>query len=144
VISGGRAACERAVNLAGDVGCRAVQLKVAGAFHSPLMQSAADELGRVLATVEIKPPRIPVLSNVTGEYHRDPESIRRLLCEQVTKPVRWQAGMERMLADGFTSFIEVGPNRVLTGMMRKIQRKAEAISVGTLEAVKKREYVAAN
>jgi [acyl-carrier-protein] S-malonyltransferase len=136
VISGSQAACERAAAAADEFGCRAVALKVAGAFHSPLMQSAADQLGEVLDGIDVKAPQIPVLSNVTGEYHTDADSIRHLLQEQVVRPVRWQSCVERLIAGGFERFVEVGPNRVLTGMMRKIKRRVQAVSIGTLEDVR--------
>ncbi len=135
VISGAKGACARAVELADEVGCRAVALKVAGAFHSPLMQSAADELGQVLASTTINEPRIPVLSNVTSDYHSSPDSIRELLQKQVTSPVRWQASVERLLGEGYDRFVEAGPGRVLTGMMRKIDRKAPTANVGTVDQV---------
>lgn len=135
VISGAAAACDRATRLAEEFGLRAVPLKVAGAFHSPLMQPAADRLGQVLAETEIRPPRIPVLSNVTGEPHGDPASIRRLLQQQVTHAVRWQGCVERLLADGCDRFVEVGPNRVLTGLMRKIDRKAATICLNSWESI---------
>ena len=135
VISGTKAACDRAMSLSDELGCRAVALKVAGAFHSPLMCEAADELGKVLADTPINKPRIGVLSNVTADYHTEPDKIRELLKEQVTSPVRWQASIERWLSEGFDNFVEVGPNRVLTGMMRKIARKTPAVSIGTAEAV---------
>jgi [acyl-carrier-protein] S-malonyltransferase len=136
VLSGSKGACERAASRAEEFGCKAVPLKVAGAFHSPLMQPAADGLARTLAETQIHAPRVAVLSNVTTQPHADPASIRRLLTEQLTQPVRWHACMERLLQDGFDTFVEVGPNRVLAGLMRKIDRKARTINVGTLEAVR--------
>ncbi|NOX59164.1 MAG: ACP S-malonyltransferase [Planctomycetes bacterium] len=139
VISGDQSACDRAVDIAGERGFRAVALKVAGAFHSSLMQSAADGLAEVLADVEISAPQMPVLSNVTGAYHSDPASIRTLLVQQVTQPVRWQSCMERLIADGYESFVEIGPNRVLKGLMRKINRNAKTVNIGTIEDIRKQE-----
>jgi [acyl-carrier-protein] S-malonyltransferase len=136
VLSGAKSACARAAARAEEFGMKAVPLKVAGAFHSPFMQPAADGLSKVLAEVEIRPPRIPVLSNVTAAPHADPASIRRSLTEQLTKPVRWQGCMEYLLGHGFDTFVEVGPSRVLSGLMRKINRQARTVSVGTLEAVR--------
>lgn len=136
VVSGDKAACDRAVVVASEQGFRAIPLKVAGAFHSPLMQSAADGLADLLASVNIETPRLPVVSNVTGDYHSDPESIRKLLVEQVTQPVRWQNCIERLLGDGYQEFVEIGPNRVLKGLMRKIDRSAKAISIGKIEDVR--------
>ena len=142
VISGSRAACERAVEMADEVGCRAVPLKVAGAFHSPLMQPAADALGEVLASTPVKEPQVPVISNVTADYHGDAASIRTRLQQQVTSPVRWQASMERLIAEGYDRIIEVGPNRVLCGLMRKIDRKFTALNLGTAADLEKQELLA--
>jgi [acyl-carrier-protein] S-malonyltransferase len=135
VISGSRAACARAVALAGEVGCRAVALPVAGAFHSPLMQSAADGLGDVLERTAFSPPALPVIANVDCEYHRDAAAIRGSLRRQVTEPVLWQRCVERMIADGVERFVEIGPGRVLTGLMRKIDRRKTALNVSTAEAI---------
>jgi [acyl-carrier-protein] S-malonyltransferase len=130
VVSGSAAACERVLPLAEEAGGRGVALKVAGAFHSELMRPAAEKLAGVLAAVQMQSPRIPVLSNVTGGYHEaDPNRIRELLVEQVTSPVRWEQGVRRLLGDGYGRFVEVGPGRVLTGLLRKIERAAEAVNV---------------
>jgi len=137
VISGSASACRRAVTKAGTFECRAVALPVAGAFHSPLMQSAADGLRPVLATTEWRAPEIPVIANVSGEYHADVASIRDSLERQVVKPVLWQRCIERLIADGIEQFVEVGPGRVLTGLMRKIDRKKTAINVSTANSIPK-------
>ena len=130
VVSGTLAACAQALELAEAAGGRAVELKVAGAFHSPLMASAAEGLKAELARTEIALPRVPVLANVTGEYHqRDAESVRALLVRQLTSCTLWQKCMERLLADGFDRFYEIGPGRVLKGLMKKISRQAEVVSV---------------
>lgn len=135
VISGDTAACEAAVGLADEFGCRAVPLPVAGAFHSAHMQSAADGLQPVLAETEFRTPTTPVISNVNAEYHTTPEAMRDLLVQQVVNPVRWQACVERLIADGCDAFWEVGPNRHLTGMMRKINRKMKTTNVSTAAAL---------
>lgn len=132
VISGDRTACAAAAAAAGDAGLRAVALPVAGAFHSEHMRSAADGLRSVLAACDIQPPAVRVISNVNAEYHTDPDTIRDLLVRQVINPVRWQACVERMIADGCDAFWEVGPNRHLTGMMRKIDRKRKTTNVSTV------------
>ncbi len=131
VISGSRAACGRALEMAGEVGCRAVPLKVAGAFHSALMASAAEGLAAALASAPVRSPSIPVISNVTGEPHGDPESIRTALVQQLTHPVLWQRSMERLVGRGLQRFVEVGAGRVLKGLMRKMDRAAEVVNVGT-------------
>ena len=137
VISGAKPACERALSVAQEMGARAVPLAVAGAFHSALMASAAEGLKSALATARIVVGRIPVVSNVSSDYHADPTSTRRLLCDQVVRPVRWQASIERLIADGFDRFIEVGPGRVLTGLMKKINRSVTAINCSSSAALQK-------
>ena len=132
VISGDKAACEAAVKLADEFGCRAVPLKVAGAFHSELMRPAAEGLKPALAACAFRAPIIRVVANVDAGYHDDPASIRESLYRQVINPVRWQACVQRLIADGCTEFVEIGPNRHLTGMMRKIDRQMKAASVGTV------------
>lgn len=133
VISGEQSACGRAVKIAESRNLRAVQLPVAGAFHSPLMQSAADRLRQVLFDTPIEAPQIPVISNVSADAHQDVSSIRESLCDQVTHPVRWQAGIERLVAGGVDQFVEVGPNRILTGLMRKINRQVKTHNVSTVD-----------
>ncbi len=135
VIAGDRAACERATALAGEVGCRAVPLAVAGAFHTPLMQSAADGLRPVLEQTPFTTPGMRVIANVDAEYHRDPTSMRDSLRRQVTQPVLWQRCIERMIADGVERFMEIGPGRVLTGLMRKINRNVPCTNVSTVESL---------
>ncbi len=137
VISGDREACARAVDLAGDVGCRAIALAVAGAFHSTLMQSAAHALENMLIATNFQTPRIPVVANVNTKDHTNPDDIRDWLCRQVTQPVLWQKSIERMIAEGVDRFVEVGPGRVLTGMMKKIDRQATALNMSSVEAIEK-------
>jgi [acyl-carrier-protein] S-malonyltransferase len=129
VISGDKAACQAAAALAEECGGRAVPLDVAGAFHSELMRPAAESLREALAAADFQPPQVPVIANVDAEYHDSPEAIRESLYRQVFNPVRWQACVERMIADGCSSFWEVGPKRVLTGLMRKISRDAKTTNV---------------
>ena len=136
VLSGTIEACQRALQLANECGARgAVPLDVAGAFHSRLMQPAADRLGEALAEVEIAPPTVPVLSNVTGRTHGPPEEIRRRLLEQVTSPVRWQRNCELLLAEGVNAFLEIGPGRVLAGLMKRIDRSAKVTCLNGADAV---------
>jgi [acyl-carrier-protein] S-malonyltransferase len=130
VLSGELSACDRAVELADKYECRATPLKVAGAFHSPLMETAAEELKAHLDETEILEPKFPVLSNVTAEEHQ-PDQIRRRLFEQVSNPVLWQACMERLLGNGFDSFYEIGPGRVLTGLMRRINRGQKVVNISS-------------
>ncbi len=130
VVSGDQSACEAVLARVEDVGGKAVPLKVAGAFHSPLMQIAADGLAEELKSVEFAPLQTPVVCNVDGAYHHSVEATRSALYQHVIHPVRWQSCVERLIADGVSTFVEVGPGRVLTGLMRKINRSVKAASMG--------------
>ncbi|MEM7811526.1 MAG: ACP S-malonyltransferase [Planctomycetota bacterium] len=123
VLSGDKAAVERAVAAIETAGGRPIPLAVAGAFHTDLMQPAVAELEKALADAEIRPPEIPVYSNVDAATHDDPEEIRRLLAAQVVSPVRWEDSVRAMLAAGVGEFVEVGTGRVLTGLLKRIDRK---------------------
>ncbi|MEM1209921.1 MAG: ACP S-malonyltransferase [Planctomycetota bacterium] len=128
VLSGTTAACERAAAIAPDAGLKATLLTVAGAFHSPIMQPAADRLAAALDEVEWATPRCPVIANVTAEPHDDdPASIKRRLVEQLTSPVRWSQSMRAAARDyAELAFHELAPGKVLTGLMR---RTAKSIKV---------------
>ncbi len=129
VISGVNAACVRAAEIAEASGGRAIPLAVAGAFHTPIMKPADDQLAEVLSTTEIKSPEIPVVSNVDAAVHTDPEEIRSLLIQQVLQPVRWEDSIRHMLDQGCTEFYEVGPGKVLKGLMKRISRKTQITSI---------------
>ncbi len=104
-------------------------MSVAGAFHTDLMKPADEQLAKALATVALKSPRIPVVSNVDAEAHSDPTDIKALLVRQVLQPVRWEASVRKLLADGCDRFYEVGPGKVLKGLMKRTERKMEVVSV---------------
>ncbi len=124
VVSGSAAACARVAALAEEAGAmKVVPLTVAGAFHTPLMGSAADILAEALAAAEFRAPRIPVYSNVDAQTHTDPAEIRRILLKQLTSPVLWETSVRAMLDAGFDTFYESGPGRVLRGLMKRINRK---------------------
>lgn len=129
VISGENAACVRAAELAEAGGGRAVPLAVAGAFHTPIMKPADDQLAEVLRDTQLKTPEIPVVSNVDAEVHSDPEEIRNILIQQVLQPVRWEDSIRKMIDDGCTEFYEVGPGKVLKGLMKRISRKMPITTV---------------
>lgn len=135
VIAGSKSACARAVQLAGEVGCRAAPLAVAGAFHTPLMASAATGLTPLLNGTRFHAPRMKVIANVDANYHGDEIGIRSSLTRQVTQPVLWQKCVERMIADGVERFVEIGPGKVLTGLLRKINRNVPCVNVSTAESV---------
>ena len=130
VISGTVAACERAAELARSFGAiKVVPLAVAGAFHTEIMRPADRRLAEALADVPMYRPRIPVVSNVDARPHEDPDEIRDLLIRQVLCPVRWEESMRSLLGEGFDQFFEVGPGRVLRGLLRRIDRAATCQSV---------------
>lgn len=126
VLSGSKAACERAVAAASEAGLRAQVLPVAGAFHSPIMQPAAEKLRAALASVRVVGPRCIVVSNVTGTAHgADPDGIRRLLVEQLTSPVRWEQGCRWLLTQVPGELHELAPGKTLSGLMRRIDKAAK-------------------
>lgn len=118
-VEGIDAACEK---MLGAGAKRAMKLKVGGAFHSPLMQPAQEELSEAIASAEFKTPRCPVYQNVDGKPHTDPEEIKQNLIKQLTAPVRWTYDVQAMIADGANEFVELGPGSVLQGLVRKIDR----------------------
>jgi [acyl-carrier-protein] S-malonyltransferase len=130
VVSGSRAACEAVEKLAEAKGGRTVRLAVAGAFHTDLMKPADEKLAAALAGVTMHTPRVPVWSNVDARPHADPEEIRGLLVRQVVSPVRWEETVRGLLAAGCDRFYELGPGRVLAGLLKRVQRKAECVNVG--------------
>lgn len=130
VIAGHAAAVARAVGLAGKHGVRrAVMLSVSAPFHCALMRPAEDRLARDLEAVEIHDPLLPVVKNVDAEIARDAGEIRTALKRQVTSPVRWEESMRKLLAFGVNLMIEVGPGKVLSGLMRQIDRSVECLHV---------------
>jgi [acyl-carrier-protein] S-malonyltransferase len=129
VVSGAVAACEAIEKQVEAKGGRTVRLAVAGAFHTPFMNPADDALAAALAGVKIQPPRVPVWSNVDARPHTDPDEIRDLLVRQVLHPVLWEQTMRGLLADGCDRFYEIGPGRVLAGLLKRVHRKAECVNV---------------
>jgi len=125
---------ETAVALAGQkllaAGARkCIPLKVSGPFHSPMLKEAGDKLGEVLRDIVIRDIQIPYLSNVTADYVTDKAAVKDLLIRQVYSPVKWQQSMERMLADGVDTFIEIGPGKTLSGFVKKINREVKVINI---------------
>jgi [acyl-carrier-protein] S-malonyltransferase len=128
-LSGEKAACEKAAEIATAESGKAVPLAVAGAFHTRLMKPADDRLAEALASVAIQRPRIPVISNVDAQSHDDPETIRQNLVRQVVSPVRWEDCLRNMLSQEVNQFFEIGPGRVLRGTLKRIDRKADCQTV---------------
>ena len=123
VVSGSAGACGRLATAATAAGAmKCVPLEVAGGFHTVLMQPAVERLSAALADVSLRPPRIPVVSNVDARPHTDPDEIRRLLARQVVGVVEWSDSMAYILSTGVRSVWEVGPGRVLRGLMKRIDR----------------------
>lgn len=110
---------------------RVIPLRVKGAYHSRLMDSAKDKLTKFLKNVEIKPPNTLFISNVTGKYHIVPEEIRQNLISQVNSSVHWQKSMGLMLDTGITKFLEIGPGKVLAGLLRRIDRHLQIYNIET-------------
>jgi [acyl-carrier-protein] S-malonyltransferase len=134
VVSGNRSAVERAVALAGERGIkRSIMLPVSAPFHCALMRPAADEMAEALGEAKILPPAVPVVANVTAAAVKDPESIRRLLVEQVTGLVRWRESVLAMKAAGVDTIVELGAGKVLSGLVKRIDRDIAASSAGTPE-----------
>ncbi len=140
VITGASDKITAACELAKSNGARkAMPLPVAGAYHSSLMASAQPKLEAALAAIRIERPKVSVIANVTARPHEGPVDISRRLVEQVTSPVRWEASMRYLLAQGFSRFIELGPGKALSGFMKRIDANAQLLNVAdtaSLEATR--------
>lgn len=134
VITGQKEAVELAGTRLADEGARrVVPLKVSGPFHSKMLEGAGAKLGEALEPVTIHPAQIPYITNVTADYVTDPSQVKDYLIRQVSSPVRWQQSVERMIADGADTFIEIGPGKTLSGFLRKINRELKTVSIDKLE-----------
>jgi [acyl-carrier-protein] S-malonyltransferase len=132
VVSGSKAAVERAIDLAKAAGAkRALLLPVSAPFHCALMAPAAEEMAGALADVAMNAPAVPVVANVVAEAVTDPEQIRKLLIEQVTGQVRWMSSVEWMGAQGVTEVWEIGAGKALSGMIRRINKEITCVNIGT-------------
>ena len=132
VVSGAKAAVERAIEIAKTKGAkRSMLLPVSAPFHCSLMQPAADEMAEALGGVELKSPSVPLVANVTASRVADPATIRDLLVKQVTGMVRWRESVLYMEGEGVSTFVEVGAGKALSGMVKRIAREPEIMSVGT-------------
>jgi [acyl-carrier-protein] S-malonyltransferase len=137
VVSGHKAAVERAVDIAKARGAkRAVLLPVSAPFHCALMAPAADKMAEALANTTISAPAVPVVANVRAEAISDPDTIRQLLVEQVTGSVRWRESVQWMAANGVTDVLEIGAGKALSGMIRRIEKTINCTAVGTSEDAK--------
>jgi len=138
VVSGDADKMDSACEAAKAAGAkRVIPLPVAGAYHSPLMKPAQAGLVEALAKVELREPSVPVYSNVTGQVHVGVGTIADAMVDQVTSPVKWEACIRSMIADGVTRFIELGPGTALTGFMRRIDPRLEVLNVADKESLAK-------
>ena len=138
VITGETKAVEKAAEILKEAGAkRAVLLNVSGPFHSPMLKQAGEELAKEMEKVEMEPLQIPYVTNVTAEYVTDIRETKKLLAEQVAASVRWQKSVERMIAEGVDTFVEIGPGKTLAGFLRKIDRSVKVYNIGTWEDVDK-------
>ncbi|MBM3285964.1 MAG: ACP S-malonyltransferase [Candidatus Eisenbacteria bacterium] len=136
VISGEVAAVQEGMERCKSAGAkRVIPLEVSGAFHSPLMEGAARGLREALAQVRISPARVPVYANASAAPVVEPEEIRASLAAQLLSPVKWETGIRAMLSAGCGRFVEIGPGRVLCGLMRSIDRSATALAAGGAEEI---------
>ena len=142
VISGHLGAVQRAVALAKEMGARrAVVLQVSGPFHSPLMEPAARRLKEVLATLEMKDLSIPLVTNVEAEPNTSASRAKDLLVAQISSPVLWEDSVRRMVALGVDTFVEVGPGRVLSGLIRRTEPAARVLNVEDLKGLERLKEV---
>jgi [acyl-carrier-protein] S-malonyltransferase len=130
VVSGAKAACDEVETLAPAMGAmKTIRLAVAGAFHTDIMKPADQTLAAALDKATLQAAKIPVWSNVDAQPHTDPVEIRELLVKQVLSPVRWEETLRGILAAGVERFFEIGPGRVLAGLMKRVHRKADFVNV---------------
>jgi len=136
-ISGATENVTRAMEMATAAGAkRAIPLEVSGAFHSPLMLPAVEGMSKYLGETSFENPSVPVIGNTTGKPMTTTEEIRKELYDQLTSPVQWQRSIEYMVAKGVTTFIEIGPGKVLTGLIKRISDKVTTININDLESVR--------
>lgn len=137
VITGMKEALNDAMDALRKAGARRVtELTVSGPFHSELLREAGEKLAAELAGISFNKPHIPYVTNVTAAAVTEADGIRELLAEQISSPVRWQQSVERMIAEGVDTFIEIGPGRTLTGFIKRINREVTALNIETVEDMK--------
>ena len=138
VIAGSVTAVNKAVDLAKNFGAkRAVLLPVSGPFHSSLLKPASDKLRVILYNVAIRPAQIPVVANYTAELETQPEEIRQNLIKQVSGAVRWQQSVEKLISLGVQTFVEIGPGKVLSGLIKKVDKNVEMYNIEDVISLKK-------
>lgn len=142
VITGEESAVQAAAQRLTEAGAkRCVPLNVSGPFHSPLLVGAGEKLAKELENVEVQDVRIPYIANVTADYVTDKADVKTLLQKQVSSSVKWQQTVERMIADGADTFIEIGPGKTLSGFMRKINKDMKVYNVEKVEDLEKLDEI---
>jgi [acyl-carrier-protein] S-malonyltransferase len=135
-IAGEIKAVEKAIELLKEKGAkRAIQLQVSAPFHCSLLKPAGEKIKSELEKVELYDMKIPVVTNVTAEYINDKSAVKDLLVRQVSNPVRWEASIEKMIEGGVDTFIEIGPGKVLSGFVKKINKEVRVFNVEDLESL---------
>jgi [acyl-carrier-protein] S-malonyltransferase len=138
VISGAEDNLTKAMDLAKAKGAaRVIRLQVSGAFHTPLMQPAVDGMGEIMAKLSFSPPDVPIIGNTTAQPITTSELVKEELLRQLCNCVQWQRSIEYMLGDGVSTFVEIGPGKVLAGLIKRIDRNVNIVNIGDAEAVKK-------
>lgn len=138
VITGAKEAVDQAAAKLAEAGAkRCIPLKVSGPFHSPMLSGAGKKLAMQLATVNLGEMKVPYLTNVTGDFVTDCAQVKDLLTNQVSSPVKWQQCVERMIEDGVTTFVEIGPGKTLSGFLKKINKEMTAINIEKVEDLEK-------
>ena len=137
VVSGAKENLTKAVDLAKAKGAyRIIPLSVSGAFHTPLMQPAVDGMSEILATLSFHDPVIPIIANTTAQPLTAAEAVKAELLRQLCNGIQWQRSIEYMLGEGVSTFIEIGPGKVLSGLIKRVDKKAKTLNIGDAEAIK--------
>ncbi len=137
VISGAEDNLNQAMDLAKTKGAyRTIPLQVSGAFHTPLMQPAVDGMAEIIATLSFSEPAVPIVGNTTAQPLTTAESVKQELLEQLCNCVQWQRSVEYMAGDGVSTFIEIGPGKVLAGLIKRIDKNVKILNIGDAETVK--------
>ena len=137
VISGAKENLTKAADLAKSRGAhRTIPLQVSGAFHTPLMQSAVDGMSEIIANLSFHRPLIPIIANTTAQPLTTAEQVKAELLSQLCSSVQWQRSVEYMVNDGVSTFIEIGPGKVLSGLIRRINKDVKTLNIGDAEAIR--------
>ena len=137
VISGAKENLPKAADLAKDRGAsRTIPLQVSGAFHTPLMQPAVDGMSEIIATLDLQDPVVPIIGNTSAQPLTTAEQVKAELITQLCNCVQWQRSVDYMMDDGVSTFIEIGPGKVLSGLIKRINKEASTLNIGDAEAIR--------